>query len=1455
MAFFIIVSPIFQNLSARIATRWLSRELKTEIYIRNIRFVPLKSLLAEDVLVRDLNGDTLLFSKRMLLKMKWIAVRERAAGLSGIRLEKTILRLCRDETGGPLNLDFLLDYFQGDDTVSTGEPWQLRMSRIRLTDCSFSLDDRSEEPVKSGMDFSHLDFAGINLDLEDIGLAGDSVTFSINDASFREGSGFELQQLSGRFLVNQQQIIASGLGIATPSSSLHLDLAFTFGGWQDFGNFLEAVKIDADIRNSVLRMSDIGFFAPALAGMDNDLEISGILAGTVSKFKSKELRVAYGERTRIDGDIRMTGLPDVEATFIHAQFRELVTDAKDIRNFIMPEGRRMGELPEMLDRFGSVHIKGNFTGFYNDFVSYALFDTDLGSIRTDVALRLSISGEIGYSGRMDAHRIDLGSLIAQDIPLGRMSLHADIAGTGVKPGTARISVTGEVDSLEFYDYVYQKIGISGEWNAMAFTGKVTVFDENAGLDFDGLLDFSGNIPKYDFTASVRDARLSRLNLFKADSLISLSTRMRINIMGSHPDEMQGMISIDSTRYIGEAGEVCIENLTLSVTREMSEYMVLRLFSDFADASLEGKVVFRELGADIQRLFDAYADTLVPDTLFAERVTAGQDFNFELKLKDVESVASVFAPGWMIAPDAKLTGGFNSFTSNLHMSFSLPEIRFGDRRASQLTLNGNTIPTALSLDVEARELFYTDTLNVESFKMNTTVRHDSINYRIGWDNRNQKIRNAADITGFVRFISPSRFRARIHKAQIIVNDEMWEIDPENMLLIDTTYLMAKRFHFKSGEQKIFIDGAISENPSDTLTFEFGDFRLSNFDLLTSNLNIDLDGKLTGRANINDIYHIPGLDASIFIRDFHFNRVLLGDLTFSSTWRDLEKAFYLNTSIIYTGNIGTNEVLRASGYYYTGRSDRNFDLGITLNNYKIRTLAPFLSSFSSGWDGLASGNLRLAGTAGMPDLTGQLSLIHTKFRIDYLNVIYYTASTLVFQPDRISLDDMILYDSLNNQAHCSGYLKHDHFSNLSFDIQAKMEGLACLNTTRSQNELFFGKAQASGQVRIAGDPENIDMDIQAALDKGTQMVIPISYDVDIYENDYIVFITKGDDKEDRTEPPAPVVQGLSLRMNIEARPAASIEIILPYEMGRIKASGTGDILMAITRDGSMTMNGRYTISRGSFFFTLQNIINRYFDVRSGSSVVWTGDPYDADIDISAVYKVKTALGAFAPEGDSAARVPVECVINMRNKLANPELRFMIEFPDMRNDTREYIYAQLDTNDQAQMSQQMLSLLITNSFSQPSGYSSGVGFNSFTLVSNQLNQWLSQVSDNIDIGINYLPGDKVSEDEVELALSTQLFDNRVTIDGNVGVRGENNASTKNTNSIVGEVMVEVKITRDGRFRIRAFNKSNSDYFYKNYSPYTQGVGVFYTKEFNRLSELIRKKGNQDAQRPEDASSIENN
>ena len=305
------------------------------------------------------------------------------------------------------------------------------------------------------------------------------------------------------------------------------------------------------------------------------------------------------------------------------------------------------------------------------------------------------------------------------------------------------------------------------------------------------------------------------------------------------------------------------------------------------------------------------------------------------------------------------------------------------------------------------------------------------------------------------------------------------------------------------------------------------------------------------------------------------------------------------------------------------------------------------------------------------------------------------------------------------------------------------------------------------------------------------------------------------------------------------------------------------MDYNKEGNFNIFGDYYINKGSFFFNLQNMINKHFTIKKGGHISWTGDPYDAAINLKAVYKVRASLNGLESltqldQSYYNKKVNVNCILVLSGKISDPVISFNIELPNAEDETKQLIYSAIDTSNRVIMNEQMISLLVLNSFSfnrdNPS-IAGSIGVSSFELLSNQLSNLLSKISDDFDIGVNYAPGDEISNEELEVALSTQLFNDRVLIDGNFGVRGDKN--TQKTSNIIGDVNVEVKVTKDGRLRVKAFNKSNNVELLNDYTPYTQGVGIFYRKEFDSFKEFftLKKKKKQSISNKQQSINIKKN
>jgi hypothetical protein len=284
------------------------------------------------------------------------------------------------------------------------------------------------------------------------------------------------------------------------------------------------------------------------------------------------------------------------------------------------------------------------------------------------------------------------------------------------------------------------------------------------------------------------------------------------------------------------------------------------------------------------------------------------------------------------------------------------------------------------------------------------------------------------------------------------------------------------------------------------------------------------------------------------------------------------------------------------------------------------------------------------------------------------------------------------------------------------------------------------------------------------------------------------------------------------------------------------------MSIDPIGSFEMFGEYVIEKGDYLFTLQNVINKKLTVEPGGTLRWTGDPYNAIVDLQAVYSAKPTLSDLLPTLDpdkDPGRVDVDCRIFLTDLLMSPTIKYDLYLPYADEAIRDIVQSR--TQSEEELSKQFISLLVMGRFLPSAGssaagsgsYISGVNNNASELFSNQLSNWLSQISNDFDVGVNYKPGNvsDLTPTEMEVMLSTQFFDDRLSINGSVDMKSS--SKPQNPNNLAGNFDADYKLNKKGKVRLRAYNHAN-DNLVDYDSDYTQGFGIFFKEEFDSFGEL---------------------
>ncbi len=706
---------------------------------------------------------------------------------------------------------------------------------------------------------------------------------------------------------------------------------------------------------------------------------------------------------------------------------------------------------------------------------------------------------------------------------------------------------------------------------------------------------------------------------------------------------------------------------------------------------------------------------------------------------------------------------------------------------------------------------------------------------------------------------------LFQASVVNADSLWTVSP-GRISIDSTRIQISEVQISHRDQYFKLGGTVSEIPDEKISLLFDHFNLANLNGISGSSHFQFGGILNGSASVSNIYHNPLFTSKMHIDSLMINREILGSTEINSSWDDRKKMVVVDAHTM-RDNLKTIEI--SGNYTPSGEGKLDFDL--SLDKLRMNIFNPYVSSIFSDLRGIASGKATLTGSLSKPVINGLLNFQKSAFTINYLKTRYNFTEKIKIEDNNIYFDKVRVFDTKGNSAYLSGVIRNKYLKNFYFDMNIRSDNFFCLNTGPGDNNMFYGTAYGKDVVlKIIGPPKNLTMDISATTGSNTSIKIPLSNEGKLNEYNFITVIQEDTTNETEiTEKNYQVnLSGLQINFDLNVTPDAEVQIIFDPKLGDIiQGRGTGNLNMIINTTGNFQMFGDFLIEEGNYLFTAQNLINRKFIVEPGGIIRWTGDPINATIDIMAIYRTRADMSDLypdlflkesaqsgapeqgtspqtSPSSSESSKVYVEDRLTLTGKLMSPEIKYDIYLPNATENTRLLVTSATSSSDE--LNKQFLSLLIMSRFvpaagagqtsSSGSTYTNAAGVNASEFLSNQLSHWLSQISNDVDVGIKYRSNrsaTNMKSDEVQVALSTQLFNDRLTINGSVDVA--TNATVNQSDNIVGEFDVDYKITKNGKFRIKTYNHANNEMV--NESPYTQGLGVTYKEEFNTLGELWRR------------------
>ncbi len=1424
--------PAFQTWIVKNAASYLSSELQTTVTLDKVQIEFFRTLNISGLYIEDQKGDTLLHASEISTIIELFSPGNNKIYLSGVTITDAVFKLQKYPDQKGLNLDFIIDYFDSGQKDSTETvAFEFNPGDVRLENVVFVYRDNRYNDARDGIDFEDIRLEDLQASISEVRFDADSVYATIDDLSFREKSGFEIEYLETNAKFTPVSWDFENLLIKTETTQLQSNLNFSFESINDFDDFVEKVRLTSNFEESTLSSADLRYFAPELKGMEREINFRGRVRGTISQLRGRELEIRYADNTYFKGDISIAGLPDFEESFFDVVVEELISNKNDLESiptFPFTEDGVL-ELPENISTLGTMRFSGKFTGFLNDFVAYGNLNTALGYLSSDLNFKLDPEvNRSSYSGHLSVMNFDIGTLAGNTTLLGRTTFKAELYGSGLNLDRVNAKMTGLISSIDLYGYNYKNIILDGKISKRLFNGTLAVNEENLSLDFKGTIDLTSKEPVYNFSTEIKEAKLAKLKIIDRDTSASLSTSASINISGTDFNNLVGYIKLENTTY-KEKDQTLELDTVIFISEKRNGRQYANLYSDIIDFNIQGNYKRSNMFDEMLQLLASYTP-LVPyqKSGFQEPL----ELTYNVIFKDPDAILDIFYPELSISKGTALTLELDNSSERINLKLTSDSIRYNEAVFEGIGILAETSGPYLWVRNDIRELSVSDTARIYNTRITgTTNRQQSvISIRTaGKDSVNNRISLRTEIN----YLSSGKVLIKLLPSVLVAEGKRWEVEELNSAIVDTSFIHLNNLEFRHGNESVLFNGTISNKPDDKLHVVLRNFDTSVLNPILAIYGFNMHGIASGNTEITAVTGDRWITADMNIMNVGVYGDTLGDAYIDFRFIQSENMFTAKALV----DRGGSKNIEIEGKYFILNPIDSLDFRFSFQKTNLSAFAGYAKDLISDVRGKATGTVQLRGYVDDMKMSGKLMLQQASFVVDYLNTRYSLSEEVDFSENYFYFKKFKLNDANGNQAVADGYVYHENLSDwrLQFNISAR--NFQMLNTTFSQNELFYGTAYATGNITISGPLDLIRMNIAVRTDRNTQIFIPLSNPEEVSQSNFINFINKGEQLQIAKTPDADI-SGLEMDFDLDVTPDAEIQLIFDSKIGDIiKGRGNGNIKMEITSQGDFRMFGNYEVFSGDYLFTLQNLINKKFIITQGGTIRWSGSPYDAEIDLKAVYKLRASLYDLVQDSSLTNRVPVEVSLHLTESLFNPSINFNIGIPDI-DPTAEALVSRYISTDEEKRKQTM-SLLVLNRFSPAAGIdyqgssSSGVSANAAELLSQQLSIWASQITNVVNIGVNYRAADAFNKEELEVALSTRFFKDRVTVDSNLGVSDKN----RNTSNIVGDFNVEVKVNERGSLRFKAFNKTIDNNFLNNYSsPYTQGIGIFYTQEFNTVGEMFR-------------------
>jgi hypothetical protein len=1332
--------------------------------------------------------------------------------------------------------------------IPNPDPFIFTVKEVEITSGGLQFFNRRTRPSTPGeFDERDIIITAITGGVKNLEVKGDTIKGDVR-LKANERSGFRIESLTTKFTMHPQLMEFANLDLQTNRSRLGPYYAMRYDDFDDMEYFIDRVQVEAHLRNAQVDVEDVAVFAPQLKGIVQRGTLSGDAYGAVSDFVIKNVDLRTG-KSRIAGNYAMKGLIDIDQTIIDFT----TTDSRIYLTDVEPWAAELKELRKTpVANLGIIGFAGTFKGTAFDFFVDGAFKTDAGKIEADLKLKLEGDGK-GYTSNISYASLDGGRLLG--VPkLGNMVFSGQVNSNGF--GAANpVKIDGTLSEMTYGGYTYHDLKAETVFEDYLLTASFGVADPNLAGNITTTLNFRDQKQRYKAEGNISNSNFYNLKLF-GDTLI-FKGDFDVDFTGNKVDDFLGYARFYNASVSNGKRPLSFDSLLVESSIDTLGSKRLSLLTNEASGFVEGRFDLSKLPASFSLFLNRYYPALIPAP---EGKIPGQDFSFDITTREPEPFFQLFDKNLGGGNYARIFGSLNTETRQLLLHADIPSFKYGNLVLSGAELQGNGSINELNIFGSVANVQVNDQIAFPNTELRIATIQDSTRLSITTKSSGP-LGNAAINADF--FSQPEGFELRFNESSFIANKKKWTIEADGGFQLVNKMLMSDGLVLVQEQQRIeaftypAAQGNWNELHLHLNNFSMGDW-LSLF--LT---DPRLEGLVTGKSVISDPMGKPVLETKLTIDQFYFNEDSVGFVSVEGRYdsntellNGLVKSD--NPSYDFDAEVGLN---------FSDTASFPLNSKIVLHNERISVLKKYLTDIFDHIDGFANGALQVVGPFEKPAIIGSLKVSGVELKVGYTQCSYRVdTATVWFGDNFIDFGSMTMRDQDGRQGRVEGKMYHRFFDSLGFNLRLRTDGMQVLNTLSKDNDLFYGNVVGKATLDLTGPLNNMQMRITGTPTDTSWIAISNEESRTSGEADFIVFKEYGTESEVLVDTS---VTNIHILLDITANPLCRVDVVLDELTGDvISATGSGNLTIRSGTADPTEMRGRYVVQSGSYNYTFQTFIRKPFmlDGDGNNFLEWTGDPYEANMNIKATYIAKDVSLRDLVSNENSSIVldqnarnykgDVLVNANITGLLSRPDIKFSIEFPPgsvMRNNITANDLLRRISEDESENLRQVTYLIVFRSFApfrQGTGArnpGANLAVNTISeLVSNEMEKILTGViqditrdkSLSVDLSTNFYNSSQTlgnvsafnQYDRVnfDFNLNRSFFNSRVKV--NLG--SDFDLNVRNTTAtgfqFLPDVSVEFVLTTNRRLRAIVFKRDNLDISGRRNRA---GASISYRKDFEKL------------------------